>query len=547
MTGKFGHALIAGVVLWMTALAVGAAEAPRPPEATLMLMNREIVTFRSELAGASPAQRVERAKKRVARIEDADLANPIRIETLVIGQHKGYQFIIGAQPLFALLEGDVDSESDDSLEVLMKQTLSRLEEVRKARHEQRYWPLILAGIGLSLAATALLAALLWLLWRLTRFIIRRLDQVRVRYEESSRHIEWQEYAARLGVRILWLIRWVVALALLYAWATYVLGRFPFTRPLGSRLGEFVLRMLEWLGNGVVSAVPGLVTIGVVFFITRAIVEVLGLFFSKVQTGHLEVPFLHAETVSATRHIVTVIVWGLGLAVAYPYIPGSSSDAFKGLSVMFGLMISLGSTGLMTQMMSGLVVIYSRALRKGDLVSVGGSDGYVMEIGALATKIVNLKNEEITIPNSVLIGNSIRNYTRLAETRGAMISTKITIGYDAPWRQVHAMLIIAAELTDGVKPEPKPFVLQRALSDFYVEYELFAHIEGPKRRFEIMTEMHASIQDQFNENGVQIMSPNFEAQPDQPVVVPKEHWYAAPAQPPVEKPVDRRPSKTRQEE
>jgi small-conductance mechanosensitive channel len=305
-----------------------------------------------------------------------------------------------------------------------------------------------------------------------------------------------------------------------------------TRPLGGHLGRFVLRLLEWLSAGIVSAIPGLVTIGVIFFITRGIVEILNLFFNRVQSGTVQVPFLHAETVSATRQIVTVIVWALAVAVAYPYIPGSSSDAFKGLSVMFGLMISLGSTGLMTQLMSGLVVIYSRALRKGDLVSVSGNDGVVVEIGALATKFVNLKNEEITIPNSVLVGNSIKNYTRLADTRGAMISTKITIGYDAPWRQVHAMFLIAAEQTAGVQREPEPFVLQRALSDFYVEYELFAHIGDPMRRFQILTELHANIQDQFNEYGVQIMSPNFEDQPGQPVVVPKENWYAAPAVRPV---------------
>jgi len=522
------YALAAVVMLRFMAATAGAVEAPRPAEAVLKLMNREIVTLRADLAGATPEARVERAKKRIARIEDADLVHPIRAETLILGQTKGYQFMIGGQPMFALLEGDVDTANGETLETLVKQTLARLEEVRQARREQRYWPSILEGVGLSLAATVLLAALLWLLWRVTRFTTTRLDQVRARYEDTTKHIEWQEYAARLGMRILWLVRWVVALVLLYAWATFVLGRFPITRPLGSRLGDFVLRLLEWLGNGIVAAVPGLVTIGVVFFITRAIVEVLGLFFSKVQTGHLEVPFLHAETVSATRQIVTVIVWGLGLAVAYPYIPGSSSDAFKGLSVMFGLMISLGSTGLMTQMMSGLVVIYSRALRKGDFVSVGGNDGIVMEIGALATKLINIRNEEITIPNSVLIGNSIRNYSRLSEKGGAVISTKVTIGYDTPWRQVHALLTIAADRTTGIEQEPTPFVLQRALGDFYVEYELFAHIGDPMRRFFILTDLHANIQDQFNEYGVQIMSPNFRSQPDHQVLSPRENWYAAPA-------------------
>ena len=532
MMGRVCHFLLLGIVLWVTPLWASAAESPGPPEALLKVMNREIITLRAELAGASPATRVERARQRISRIDEAELTQPIRMERIILGNAKGYHLLLGDRQLFNILEGDLDPDSEETLDAVAQKTVKRLNELRGAYLEQRYWPSILEGMGLSLAASLFLVLLLWLLWRSTSFVIARLDRLRIRYEESTKQIEWQEYAARLGVRLLWLLRWVAALALLYAWATYVLGRFPYTSPMGSRLGAFVLQLLEWLGNGVVAAVPGIVTIGLVFFLTRAVVELLGLFFGRVQSGRLEVPFLHAETVSATRQIVTVIVWGLGVAVAYPYIPGSSSDAFKGLSVMFGLMISLGSTGLMTQMMSGLVVIYSRALRKGDFVSVGGNDGVVVEIGALATKIVNLRNEEITIPNSVLIGNSIRNYSRLAATRGAMLSTKVTIGYDAPWRQVHAMFLIAAEQTAGVLQEPKPYVLQRALSDFYVEYELFAHINDPLGRFLILTELHANIQDQFNEYGVQIMSPNFEDQPDQPVMVAKENWYAAPAQPPL---------------
>jgi small-conductance mechanosensitive channel len=537
MKKLFICALLFGTLTGLVAPAFGAGEVLRAPEATLILMNREIVTLRTDLLGATPSQRVERAKKRVNRLDNVDLSKPIRSETLVLGQTKGNQLLIGDQLLFSLLEGDVDIANGESMATLISQTLSRLEEVRQARNEQNYWPSILKAAGKSLAATIILATLLWLLWRVTYSIINRLDQVYDRCENDTKKIEWQEYAARLGIQILWLVRSVVALILLYAWTTFALGQFPMTKPLGNRLGAFVLRLLEWLGNGVVSAAPGFVTIGVIFFLTHAIIEVLKLFFDRVQNGQLEVPFLHADTVSATRQIVTVIVWGLAVAIAYPYIPGSSSDAFKGLSVMFGLMISLGSTGLMTQMMSGLVVIYSRALRTGDLVSVNGNDGVVMEIGALATKIINLKNEEITIPNSVLIGNSIRNYTKLAETHGSMISTKITIGYDAPWRQVQAMLTIAAEQTGGVQTEPKPFVLQRALSDFYVEYELFAHISEPMQRFFILTELHSNIQDQFNEYGVQIMSPNFRGQPENPVVVSKENWYADPAQRPTEKTVD----------
>ena len=518
-------------IMYSTAVVCSAAGTPAPAEATLRLMNREIITFRTDLAGATPAVRVERARQRVSQAAEAEFSNPIRTEPYALGQAKGYQLLLGSRPLFTILEGDLLPDSGETLPLLVQRTAATLDELRRAHLEQQYWPTLLTGAGLSLAATLILAASLWLLWRGTGFLSLFLDRIREAHEAATTRIEWEEFAARLGVRLLWLIRWTVALFFTYTWTMYVLGRFPLTRPLGDHLGRFVVRLIEWLGSGIVAAIPGFVTIGVVFFLTRSIVELLGLFFSRVQSGAVQVPFLHAETVGATRNIVTVVAWGLGVAVAYPYIPGSSSDAFKGLSVMFGLMISLGSTGVMTQMMSGLVVVYSRALRKGDFVSVGGSEGVVVEIGALATKLVNLKNEEITIPNAVLIGNSIRNFTRLSGGEGPVISTRVTIGYDAPWRQVHALLTGAAAVTPGIRREPHPFVLQRALSDFYVEYELYAHIDEPLRRFFILNDLHAAIQDQFNEYGVQIMSPNFEDQPEKPVLSPRETWYAAPARKP----------------
>jgi small-conductance mechanosensitive channel len=172
-----------------------------------------------------------------------------------------------------------------------------------------------------------------------------------------------------------------------------------------------------------------------------------------------VPGLHAETVNATHRIVNILVWGLGIAVAYPFIPMSDSDAFKGLSVMFGFMLTLGSAGIVNQLMSGLVLVYSRALSVGDFVDLGETVGVVSEVGALSTKIINMRNEEVTIPNAVLVGSPIKNYSRLAGARGTLVSTKVTIGYDTPWRQVHAMLIAAAEQTPGLRSLPRPFVYQ----------------------------------------------------------------------------------------
>ena len=219
----------------------------------------------------------------------------------------------------------------------------------------------------------------------------------------------------------------------------------------------------------------------------------------------------------------VLVWVFGIAIAYPYIPLANSDSFKGLSVMFGFMLTLGSAGIVNQLMSGLVLIYSRALRVDDFVHVGDDMGVVKEMNILSTKIVNMRNEEITIPNALLVCKSIKNYTNMSLEKNTMISTKVSIGYNHPWRQIHMLLCNAALNTSGVRQAPEPFVIQNSLADFYVQYELYAYVDRPLDRVTILSELHATIQDQFNAHGIQIMSPHFMTQPDNDVLVPKEKW------------------------
>jgi small-conductance mechanosensitive channel len=181
-------------------------------------------------------------------------------------------------------------------------------------------------------------------------------------------------------------------------------------------------------------------------------------------------------------------------------------------------------------MSGLVVVYSRAFREGDYVKIGEVEGTVVRRGSLSTKIRNVRHEEVTLPNGIVIASPTVNYTRLAGGSGALVSATVTIGYDAPWRQVHALLELAASRTPGLRKAPPPTVVQRALSDFYVEYQLVAQAERSDDRPLALSRLHAAIQDAFNEHGVQIMSPHFLGQPGAPVVVPRERWHAPPAQP-----------------
>jgi len=522
---------LTGLVANQAQAAAPEAAAPERPNgaAVLQVLNRDVITMRASLSGASPAIRVERAEARLKEIRPSEIDLPLRTEPVQLGSTKGIQIMLGERLLFAVLEGDVDPTIGQTHADLVKQTLANLEEVRTAWKETRALPLLFDALIRAVVATAVLGALLFGLQRGFRAGIGWFERQRDAVASSHARATFKEFLARFLVRVTQIVKWIVFLMLGYAWATYVLERFPLTEPIGRRLGQFIVDTMTWLGAGLVAGLPGLITVVIVLGVTRAIIDVLGYFFDNVHAGRLRLPYLHPETIGATRRIITVIAWCLGVAVAYPFIPGSNSDAFKGLSVLLGLVLSLGSTGLVTQAMGGLVIVYSRALKRGDFVRINDVEGVVSEVAALATKVVNVRNEEITIPNSVLIGSAIHNYSKLAGTQGTLLTSKVTIGYDAPWRQVHALLISAATKTPKVRVDPAPYVYQRALSDFYVEYELFVHIDQANERIPILSALHASIQDEFNEHGVQIMSPHFFSQPADPVVVPKAHWFRAPAQ------------------
>jgi small-conductance mechanosensitive channel len=238
---------------------------------------------------------------------------------------------------------------------------------------------------------------------------------------------------------------------------------------------------------------------------------------RVEEGTGTVPGVHPETAGATRRLLVGAVWLVTIAAAYPYLPGSGSEAFKALSLVVGLGLSLGSTGIVAQAMSGLVIIYSRALSRGDCVRIGNTEGVVTEVTLLSTRLLTLQGEEVTIPNTVVVNGAVTNFGRAGRGKGALISARVSIGYDAPWRQVHALLLEAAGKTAGLRAEPAPYVLQRGLDDFYVQYELVATVENPVDRPLVASALHARIQDAFNEAGVQIMSPHFVLQPRAPVL------------------------------
>jgi small-conductance mechanosensitive channel len=238
----------------------------------------------------------------------------------------------------------------------------------------------------------------------------------------------------------------------------------------------------------------------------------------------------ADWAEPTYKIVRLLVIVFALVVAYPYIPGSSSEAFKGISLFIGVVFSLGSSSIVANMMAGYMMTYRRAFRLGDRVKIGDVVGDVSEMRLQVTHLRTIMNEEVIVPNSKILDNEVVNYSTLARTRGLILSTTVGIGYEAPWRQVEAMLLEAARRTPGLMPEPGAFVRQKALGDFAVSYQLNVYCDQAQAMNVLYTELHRNILDVFNEYGVQIMTPAYEGDTPEPKLVPKEKWFAAPAAP-----------------
>jgi small-conductance mechanosensitive channel len=303
----------------------------------------------------------------------------------------------------------------------------------------------LGGATGMIVATLVLFVALWLvrwtrLWILTK--LERLSSLPGGFPPAVVS-DLRSYMLPAAQKLARLVATVVSLALIYLWFVYSLNQFDYTASWGERSADFLVNLLLGFATGAMLAVPGLVAVIIIVLIARWVVRLINVIFKEVQAGKLSFSWLERETARTTQILLIAVVWLFALVVAYPYIPGSETDAFKGLSVLIGLMITLGSTGLINQVISGFFVIYSRSVRPVDYVRVGDIEGEVIEVGFLATKLKTPRQEEITIPHSVLVGTATTNYSRLAGPDGMVLTASVTIGYDVPWRQVHALILLGA--------------------------------------------------------------------------------------------------------
>jgi small-conductance mechanosensitive channel len=324
------------------------------------------------------------------------------------------------------------------------------------------------------------------------------------------------------------LRILLIATIVYALCTFVLRQFPTTRGFGGYLLQLVVDPLRSMGGALLGYLPKLVFLVLLVILIRYLLKLLGLFFDAVGAGRVPLRSFDAEWAQPTYHIVRVLVILLALIIAYPYLPGSGSAAFQGLSIFAGLMLSLGASSAMASFIAGYTVTYRRAFRIGDRITIGELTGEVTAVRLLVTHLRTPKNEEIIVPNSVVLQSHVVNYSKLAQTCGLILHTTVSIGYETSWRQVEAMLLLAAQRTGTLLREPPPFVLEKSLGDFAVTYELNACVESATSLPERYAALHRNILDVFNEYGVQIMTPAYEADPPTPKIVPQERRFAAPA-------------------
>jgi small-conductance mechanosensitive channel len=480
---------------------------------------------------AYPAE--ERAKTIKQRIEEIAADRSAAIESLRVGEMADRTRIMaGDRLLVAFVDADAAAAEGVSRQLLAERALIKIKAAIAFYRNDRSPRVLLINTAYALGATVLLAVVLLVI----RGAFRKLDALaerrlksRIEALEAQSHQLVQARQLRTAVRGLLKGLFVLALLVLgYIYLHFVLSLYPWTRPLAARLLVIFLDPLQTMGIGLLESLPGIVFVAVLAIVTRYVLKLTRLYFESVDRGTVTLARFDREWALPTYKIARLLIIAFALVVAYPYIPGSSSEAFKGVSIFLGVVVSLGSSSVIANLMAGYTMIYRRAFKVGDRISIENLTGDVMERRLMVTHLRTIKNEEIVVPNSTIINSSIINYSTLAGSRGLILHTTVGIGYETPWRQVEAMLCLAAERTPGLLKEPAPFVLQKSLGDFAVTYELNAYCDDAHAMGRLYTAMHQNILDVFNEHGVQIMTPAYEGDPEKPKVVPKDQWYQAPA-------------------
>jgi len=377
------------------------------------------------------------------------------------------------------------------------------------------------NIFLKIGLTVLILLGLWLALKLIAFLDKKtilfIEKHKSKWLKSLTYNNYTfitpEQELTVILFLVRIVKWVLILLIVYIFFPLIFSVFEFTRGWSDYLFDLIWSSFKQIFTAIWSYFPNIIKIAAIILVMRYFMRFVRYIFSEIQDKKLEISGFHQDWAMPTFTIVRFLLYAFMFVLIFPLLPGSDSNIFKGVSVFLGVLLSLGSSSAIANMVAGLVITYMRPFKIGDRINIGNTSGNVVEKTLLVTRLRTIKNEEITIPNSAVLNGNTINYSSYGEQEGLIINTTVTLGYDIPYKKVNEALIEAALRTNAIQKKPQPFVLQTSLDDFYVSYQLNAYTKEPNKQALIYSELHQNIQDCCNEMDIEILSPHYRAQRD----------------------------------
>lgn len=457
----------------------------------------------------------EREERYIKRIKDAVSTFILKKDTIVaISDGLNYNVMFNDDLLTTITPADAMWVGKDIKQMSNNIALTS-QDVINIIKERRSLFNILRQIGLSLLVLIVCGGLIYLINNLFSYKMKRyltakenrwFNGIKIKdYEFLSPHKELS-----LILFVIKILRLFVSLVLLYITLPLLFSIFPFTKKYADLLFDWVAHPIGFIFRAIIDYIPNLFVIIIIWLTIKYLVRGIKYMTNEIANGHLKINGFYPDWAPATYNIIRFLIYAFGFVVMFPYLPGSDSSIFKGVSVFVGVIFSLGSTSAISNIVAGLVLTYMRPFKVGDHIKIADTLGDVLEKTPFVTRIKTKNNEIVTIPNSTVLSTSVINYTTTIAEQGVIFNVSITIGYDVPWRKVHQMMIDAALRSNYILKQPTPYVLQTSLDDFYVSYQLCAYSKNPDKQARIYSELNQNIQDVFAENNVEIMSPHYKA-------------------------------------
>ena len=494
----------------------------RPAAAPVIFRGDTLFVLHGTLGPFTPEERAHAVERRIRQVADDPL---LTADRLVVADTMGAVDIrLDSLAIMTVTERDA-AEAGVSRRTLADEYAVRIQEAVRSRQGAANLNSILVGALLTVLTLAAFVAIIMLLNRGFPLLYRFIQRGRGRWIRSLRIQRLEILPAAQATKSLLFAARVLQIAafvfVIYVFLPVVFSFFPWTRGLANTIFTWTLTPLAGVWNAFIAYLPNLFAIAVIVVVFYYLLKFIRLLFTGMERGALALPGFHRDWAMPTYKIVRFLVIVFAAVVVFPYLPGSQTPAFRGISIFLGVLVSFGSSSAIANVVAGVVMTYMRPFQLGDRVKIADTVGDIVEKTLLVTRVRTIKNVDVTVPNAMVLSSHIINYSSTAKEGGVILHTGVTIGYDAPWRKVHDLLISAAEATDGILAKPKPYVLQTALDDFYVRYEINAYTDNPNVMARTYSVLHQNIQDKFNEAGVEIMSPHYRAERDgNEITIPK---------------------------